>query len=159
MKVIFFFIFTVSLFAQDSSLVKMTITSNNFVKNNIKKSSLHLNNEVSAKTLHLNINSIRSWNRKIKTNFIISSAIIKQKKTKLSFIDSDLFLVIAGSAVILGATAAYFKLESDLYYDKYRETNNKSYLNKTNKYDIYSGIAFGTLQINFGYLIYKFLTD
>ena len=33
------------------------------------------------------------------------------------------------------------------------------FLNKTDRYDLYSGIALGVMQLNFGFLIYKFLTD
>ncbi|MCB0730702.1 MAG: hypothetical protein KDC88_06685 [Ignavibacteriae bacterium] len=104
---------------------------------------------------------VRNWKANLdyqKENFYRTSIInIKPKKPK--FIDSDLFLIIVGTSVALGATAAYFKLESDKSYEKYLDTNNKTYLNKTDKYDLYSGIALGTLEVNFGFLIYKFLTD
>jgi len=75
------------------------------------------------------------------------------------FIESTLFKVLVGSALALGATAAYFKLEADKKFDKYIETRNRKYLDDTDRLDIYSGIAFGALQINFGALLYFFLTE
>ena len=33
----------------------------------------------------------------------------------------------------------------------------KYYLDKIDSYDLYSGLALGALEINFGFLIYKFL--
>jgi hypothetical protein len=75
------------------------------------------------------------------------------------FINTNWFKVLMGSAVALGATAAYFKLKADKNYDKYQETKDKMYLDKTNRQDIYSGIALGLLQINFGVLVYYFVFD
>ena len=75
------------------------------------------------------------------------------------FIKSTLFKILVGSAVALGATAAYFKLEADKNFDKYLETRNNSYLDDTDAFDLYSGIAFGALQLNFGALLYYFLSE
>lgn len=75
------------------------------------------------------------------------------------FTDTYWFEVLIGTAVALGATAAHFKIEADKQYDKYLETNDNKYLDETNKNDLYSGIAFGVLQVNFGYLIYKLLSE
>lgn len=76
-----------------------------------------------------------------------------------SFSSSDWFKVLLGSAAILGATAAYFKIQADKKYDEYVASKNHALLNDVDRYDLYSGVAFGLLQVNFGYLIYKFLTD
>lgn len=76
-----------------------------------------------------------------------------------SFSDSDLFKILIGSSVIFGSTAAYFKIIADKKYDEYLITKDKKTLEKVNKLDLYSGIAFGLLQVNFGYLIYKFLIE
>ncbi len=78
---------------------------------------------------------------------------------KKPFIKSALFKVLVGSALALGATAAYLKLEADKKFDKYIETRNRNYLDETDRFDIYSGIAFTALQINFGALLYFFLTE
>ncbi|RJP59572.1 MAG: hypothetical protein C4543_06440 [Ignavibacteriales bacterium] len=75
------------------------------------------------------------------------------------FIHSTLFKILVGSAVALGATAAYFKIEADNNFDKYTETRQSVYLDNTDKYDLYSGLAFGALQINFGVLLYYFLIE
>ncbi|MBU0558385.1 MAG: PEGA domain-containing protein [Bacteroidetes bacterium] len=79
--------------------------------------------------------------------------------SETEFSETILFKVLFGSAVILGSTAAYLKIEADRNYDKYLETQDKKYLNTVNSLDLYSGIAFGALQINFGVLIYKFIFE
>lgn len=76
-----------------------------------------------------------------------------------SFTNSTWFKVLLGSAAVLGATAAYYKIQADKKYDQYVEEKNPALLDDVDRYDLYSGVAFGFLQINFGYLIYKFLTD
>lgn len=75
------------------------------------------------------------------------------------FFESSLFKILIGSAVALGATAAYFKLKADDNFDKYLETRKSDYLDNTDRYDLYSGIAFGALQLNFGALLYYFLIE
>lgn len=76
-----------------------------------------------------------------------------------SFYKTNLFKILLGSAVTLGGTAAYFKLKADDEFDKYNQTKDQAYLDRTDRYDLISGIAFGALQVNFGMLIYYFLTD
>lgn len=76
-----------------------------------------------------------------------------------SFSDSEWFKILIGSAAIFGTTAAYFKIKADKKYDEYLLTKDKNTLTEVNRLDLYSGIAFGLLQINFGYLIYKFLIE
>lgn len=75
------------------------------------------------------------------------------------FPDTPLFKVLIGSAIALGATAAYYKIQADDSFEQYENTGNQKYLDDTDKFDIYSGIAFTALQVNFGALIYFFLTD
>lgn len=87
----------------------------------------------------------------------LTKAIPLQHQKK--FTDSNWFYVLLGSAAVLGATAAYFKAEADSNFDEYEKTDDRSFLDKTDRYDTYSGIALGALQINFGILIYEFLTD
>ena len=76
-----------------------------------------------------------------------------------SFTNSTLFKVMVGTVTVLGATAAYFKLKADNRYDDYLLTKDKSTLDEVDRLDVYSGVAFGLLQINFGYLVYRFITD
>jgi len=159
MKLLIYFFITISVFAQDTSSVKL---SNGKQLKTVQIAKLHIG-EVEGKTKSLlEMRSSRLWKNssdlinKSRTNSLTT---IEFKKKEPNFIDSDLFLIVAGSAVAFGATAAYFKLESDASYDKYKLTNNKSHLTKTDRYDLYSGISLGLMEINFGYLVYKFLTD
>jgi hypothetical protein len=76
-----------------------------------------------------------------------------------SFLNSNLFKILIGTAVILGGTSAYYKHLADENFDDYNLSGKKSYLDNTHKYDLISGIAFGALQINFGILVYYFLTE
>jgi hypothetical protein len=81
------------------------------------------------------------------------------KANNKDYLKTNIFKILVGSAIIFGGTAAYFKLKADNNYDEYNSNNIQSYLDKTHKYDMISGIAFGALQINFAALIYFFLTD
>ena len=76
-----------------------------------------------------------------------------------SFLGTSLFKVLLGNIIVLGGTAAYFKIEADKNYDNYIALNDASYLDKTRQYDIISGIALGVLQINFGVLLYFLLVE
>ena len=76
-----------------------------------------------------------------------------------SFYEKDIFKILVGTMVLLGGTTAYFKLKADNRYDSYLSTENQSYLDQTKKFDTISGITMTALQINFGILIYYFLTD
>lgn len=75
------------------------------------------------------------------------------------FTSGTTFKILISSAAILGGVAAYFKIKADKKYDEYLITRNQTTLDEVNRLDLMSGISFGLLQINFGYLIYKFLTD
>ncbi len=81
------------------------------------------------------------------------------KIRKESFIDSEWFPALIGSALVLGGAAAYFKIEADETFEEYEKTMDQSLMDKTDRYDLYSGIALGALQVNFGYLIYKLLIE
>jgi len=76
-----------------------------------------------------------------------------------SFFYSSTFHILAATAVALGAFSAYYKLKADNTYDKYQQNGNPDLLDDTNKYDVISGITFTALQINFGYILYRFLTE
>jgi hypothetical protein len=74
-----------------------------------------------------------------------------------SFFETNLYRILLSGIVILGGTTAYFKLKADKYHDDYQTTGEEFYLNRTRRFDLISGITMGMLQINFGYLIYRFL--
>lgn len=76
-----------------------------------------------------------------------------------SFYGSTLFKVLIGTAIALGATTAYYKLEADKIFDEYQVTGDPALLEQTDKYDLISGITFVALQIDFGLILYLFLTD
>lgn len=76
-----------------------------------------------------------------------------------NFFESPLFLYMSGSLVVFGALSAYFKLQADDKYSEYQVTGNESLLSETRRLDTISGIGFAAVQINFGLLIYYFLTD
>lgn len=75
------------------------------------------------------------------------------------FVNTTLFKVLTGSAIALGAITAYFKLKADDKFDEYRFSGDKKFLDETNKYDTISGISLALFQINFGYIIYRFLAE
>lgn len=81
------------------------------------------------------------------------------KKRQESFFKTDLFKVLLGTAVALGGTAVYYKLKANDTFDQYNQSGDAALLDKTNRYDLISGITFGALQINFGVLIYYFLKN
>jgi hypothetical protein len=76
-----------------------------------------------------------------------------------SFYEKDIFKIMMGTIILLGGTTAYFKLKADNRYDSYQATSQQAYLDQTRKFDLISGITMTALQINFGILIYFFLTD
>ncbi len=76
-----------------------------------------------------------------------------------SFFERGIFKILVGSLVVLGGTTAYFKLKADDRFSQYESTGTQSYLDQTRKYDLISGITMGALEINFGILIYYFMTD
>ena len=78
---------------------------------------------------------------------------------KENFYDGMLFKILVGTAIALGATTAHFKLQADKKFDEYQVTGDPSLLDETDKYDLISGVTFVALQINFGLIIYMFLTD
>lgn len=156
MRFLLLLFLSVNIIAQDSNLVSLAFNKTN------DNSSKILASVTNKKASLIELKISRSWKLSGEAKFnsnLKNMSKIKFVKNNDSFIDSDLFLVMVGSAVALGASAAYFKLESDNYYEKYEETNDKQYLDKTDRYDIYSGVSLGVLQVNFGFLIYKFLSD
>ncbi|MEE9448420.1 MAG: hypothetical protein V3V72_00090 [Ignavibacteriaceae bacterium] len=81
------------------------------------------------------------------------------EEKKESFFEGTLFKLLVGSAVLLGASTAYFKLEADKKFEEYLITGDKDLLDQTNRLDVISGVTFVAMQINFGFIMYLFLTD
>lgn len=120
------------LFIQDN-LYNITLIKPGYAEENIKLDNIAQNNLVKLTSLDLP----------------------KEK----SFFYSSAFHILAATAVALGAFSAYYKLKADDSYDEYQISRDPELLDDTNRYDLISGIAFTALQINFGFIIYKFLTD
>ncbi len=80
-------------------------------------------------------------------------------KNGKAFIETPLFKWLLGSAFILGGTSAYLKIKADQRYDDYKLSKNKATYDEVKQLDLYSAVALGFLEINFGYLIYRFLTE
>lgn len=91
-------------------------------------------------------------NEKIRLNFI-------GEPVGKDFFERNVFKILVGGIVALGGVTAYFKLKADNYFDKYLISGDDYYLDQTHKFDLISGIAFGALQVSFGFLIYYFLSD
>jgi hypothetical protein len=75
------------------------------------------------------------------------------------FYEKSLFKYLLGGIVALGATTAYFKIMADERFSEYELNGNENLLKETRRYDLISGITFGALQINFGFLLYYFLSE
>lgn len=75
------------------------------------------------------------------------------------FVNTTMFKILTGSAIVLGAVTAYFKLKADDKFDEYRFSGDKKFLDETNRFDNISGISLALFQINFGYIIYRFLAE
>ena len=76
-----------------------------------------------------------------------------------NFFDKTLFKVLIGTMVALGTTTAYLKLKADDKFAEYKITGDEALLDQTNRLDTISAVTFVALQINFGYIIYRFLVD
>jgi len=63
-----------------------------------------------------------------------------------------------GASVLAGATAAYFKIKADRYYSNYQNSNDPAALDRTKKFDVFSGVALAVSQINFVALAYLLLS-
>lgn len=76
-----------------------------------------------------------------------------------NFLSKPIAKVLFGTMIALGATSAYYKIEADNNFDEYLKTGELKYKDRTEQYDLISGITLGLTQINFGYLIYKIFID
>lgn len=147
-----------TIFAADCSPLVFSYGKNNLFEADYQDESHFVESESNLLLAYQSLKNISSVDRTfdetkpVKLNFDTG----RQEKR---FIETTTFKILIGSAVALGAVSAYFKIKADNNYEEYQQTLNNSYLDKTDKYDLYSGIAFGALQINFGALLYHFLKD
>jgi len=74
-----------------------------------------------------------------------------------NFFNSVEFKLLLSGIAAFGTAATVLKIKADDYYDKYNDTGEQHYLDKTRQYDLFSGISFGFLQLNFLYMLFKFL--
>ncbi len=129
---------------EDSNIVAYTPAwiPNSYNKIELNKQN-YSNKEISLKELRANVH--------------VSMDFTGVEKHDENFFESTWFKVLLGSAAALGAVTAYFKVKADNKYDEYLRTRDSSILDEVNRFDLYSGTAFTVLQLNFGYLIYRFL--
>lgn len=57
-------------------------------------------------------------------------------------------LLVSGTAIMAGRTAAYFKIQADKKYDEYRSTGNPAALDHVHELDTYSAVALVTCQLS-----------
>lgn len=72
--------------------------------------------------------------------------------------DQKIWLAVSG-IVLSGIVAAHYKIEASNQFRLYNQTKEDRYLANTEKYDAVSGVAFGGMQISFGYLIYVLIWE
>lgn len=130
----------------------------------IKESTLNWNTAQVKDTLHIKEcgkeYSFKYQLEKEAANFVQHVSIDPRDREKNgSFFNSTTFKILIGTAALLGGLSAYFKIQADKKYDDYLSSRTQSILDEVHRLDTTSGISFGLLQINFGYLLYKFLTD
>ncbi|MFA3781868.1 hypothetical protein ABRY23_02240 [Melioribacteraceae bacterium 4301-Me] len=125
--------FTPALIEEDTNQLKLT--KKNFLQKEININALKQNG---------NIFYLQRVNEKLNNN---------------NFFESSLFKMLLGTATVFGATAAFFKIKADNKYDNYLQTKDVSIYDDVKRLDLYSGIALSLLQINIGYLVYKFLSN
>lgn len=75
------------------------------------------------------------------------------------FVKTVWFKVLIGTAAVLGATSAYYKMQADKKYDDYLKDKSSSILSEVNRLDSISGITLGVFQVNFAALLYFLLFD
>ncbi|MBI4547444.1 MAG: PEGA domain-containing protein [Ignavibacteriae bacterium] len=66
--------------------------------------------------------------------------------------------ITTGTTVLAGATAAYFKIKADKYYNDYRTFGDQHHLQKVREYDRISGISLAATELSFLLLTYLLLS-
>jgi len=79
---------------------------------------------------------------------------------KADFTSSNAHLyIVAGTGLLSGIAAAYFKQQADRVFDDYQRTSNPSLLDRTRLYDKWSGVALVIFELSFAALTYFLLSD
>lgn len=74
--------------------------------------------------------------------------------TTNSFVKTVWYKALLGSAAVLGAVAAYSKIQADKKYDNYLVSGKASEMDEANRLDRISAFSLAALQINFAVLLY-----
>jgi hypothetical protein len=118
-----------------------------FKKTDFKDLTFDLKNYNFEKGIEVNLDKIYNFN-------LVEKDRLSQFKTKRNY-----GLIIGTGLVTLlgGFSAVQFKNIANNSYDNYQITLNNSELDKSNKYDIYSGIGLAVMQIAFiGFIYFLF---
>ena len=118
-----------------------------FKKTDFKDLTFDLKNYNFEKGIEVNLDKIYNFN-------LVEKDRLSQFKTKRNY-----GLIIGTGLVTLlgGFSAVRFKNIANNSYDNYQITLNNSDLDKSNKYDIYSGIGLAVMQIAFiGFIYFLF---
>ena len=118
-----------------------------FKKTDFKDLTFDLKNYNFEKGIEVNLDKIYNFN-------LVEKDRLSQFKTKRNY-----GLIIGTGLVTLlgGFSAVRFKNIANNSYDNYQITLNNSELDKSNKYDIYSGIGLAVMQIAFiGFIYFLF---
>jgi len=75
------------------------------------------------------------------------------------FYGSALFTILLGTAIALGATTAYLKLEADDNFEQYLVTGDPELLEQVDSYDVSSGATLVAFELNVALIIFLFLAE
>ena len=75
------------------------------------------------------------------------------------FYGSALFALLLGTAIALGATTAYLKLEADDKFEEYTITGDPELIDEVNQYDVASATTLVIFELNVALIIYFFLSE
>ena len=78
---------------------------------------------------------------------------------KEPFYGSALFTILLGTAIALGATTAYLKLEADDNFEQYLITGDPELLEQVDNYDVSSGATLVAFELNVALIIFLFLAE
>ena len=153
-------LFGITVHAQDSLYFKTNPEDVYVIKNDslIGHTPLFINGSIGKVTLTKPGYEKMSFNLNGYDNNPVSLK-FTGKKTVESFFESSVFKIFVSTIVVLGGVTAYYKIKADKRYDDYQATGDGNLLKETRRYDLISGISFAALQVNFGFLIYYFLSE